>query len=79
MLLEIKDFFSKHARASLLGISQHLDCDPEMMKIYLRHWQAKGCIKKCVLNKSCGSCSKACSGCTLTIAQPAEVYEWVDA
>ena len=79
MLLEIKKFFTQHARASLLGISHSLECEPEMMKVYLRHWQAKGCIKKCVLAEECGQCAKTCSGCMLKAKQPTEIYEWVDA
>ncbi len=70
-LLDIKHYLSRVKVASLANLSAYFNYDAEMLRNMLKHWERKGCVRKCMKTSACGSSCHQCSFATT------ELYEWV--
>lgn len=70
-LLAIRDYLIKNKAASLKALSQHFQCDIELLRQMMRHWIQKGCVRCFTRTPLCGS---RCGQCPLA---EVELYEWL--
>jgi putative ferrous iron transport protein C len=71
MLREVKQFLQMHKSTTIVGLSQQLRIDKNILKDMLQQFIRKGWVQKA---KAIASCQKPCQKCA-----PAtyEIYEWI--
>jgi hypothetical protein len=70
-LLEIKNYLMQVKVASLSHLCVYFNCDSELLRNMMCHWQRKGCVRKFTKTPACGG---QCNKCTPPVT---EIYEWV--
>lgn len=70
-LIEIKQYLMQIKVASLAHLCQYFNCESDLLRSMLCHWERKGCVRKFAKTPACGG---QCHKCDVAVT---EIYEWV--
>ena len=71
-LLDIKQHMKQVKIATLASLCHFFNKDQELVRIMMKHWVKKGCIRQCMKTPACAS---RCFKCEV---KDIEIYEWVE-